>query len=156
MKNPFRLRPAAPADIPYLLDLETRCMRPHAEALWGAFRPREAAEIDPSTHHILSLPQAQTQTQTPGPAGCVSLLWRPTHLWIDKLYLEPALQNQGLGARLLQALTAQAEARALPTRLSVLSTNPALRLYLRHGFEIEDQDPERIRLRRPLPASSPG
>ena len=41
----------------------------------------------------------------------------------------------GIGSRLLAALLAEASNRRLDVCLTVRHTNPALRLYLRHGFE---------------------
>lgn len=48
--------------------------------------------------------------------------------------LLPEFQNRGIGAFLIRQLQEEAAASARPLRLSVLSTNPAHRLYERIGF----------------------
>lgn len=48
--------------------------------------------------------------------------------------LLPEFQNRGIGAFLIRQLQEKAAASARPLRLSVLSTNPARRLYDRTGF----------------------
>jgi len=57
-------------------------------------------------------------------------------LFLVDIGLLPQFQGQGLGTALLTDLLAEAEARRLPVRLQVAGANPALRLYLRLGFQL--------------------
>lgn len=117
-------------------------MRPHAVALWGGWRPR----ADP-----LPLPGTRIVMQGGARAGCLTLQSRPDCLWIDQLYLAPAFQGRGLGGAILRHAIAQAARQGLPLRLSVLTSNPALRFYQRHGFVIESETTERRQMLLPPP-----
>ena len=56
--------------------------------------------------------------------------------------LLPTVRNAGIGSSLLDRLKAQARSHSLPVELSVVKTNPAVRLYEREGFVvIADNDP---------------
>jgi GNAT superfamily N-acetyltransferase len=52
---------------------------------------------------------------------------------LEKLYVEPAEQNRGVGSALLDKAK---ELRPSGLYLWVFQKNPALRLYERHGFEL--------------------
>jgi ribosomal protein S18 acetylase RimI-like enzyme len=138
---PFRLRPAEKSDAGYILMLEEACMRAYAVALWGNWRPSATPETLDITDHEIIEDEAKA-------VGCIAVTWYPEHLFIEKLYIDPAFQNRGLGALALRAKVAEAAARGLPTRLSVLTTNPANRFYEREGFTVETETPERRRMVR--------
>ncbi|WEF24792.1 GNAT family N-acetyltransferase [Paracoccus sp. S3-43] len=141
LKRDLRLRPASPGDRGYLLALEERCMRGYAEALWGQWRPRPITEIDTAKYVVIEI-SAQH-------AGCLARTVTDEQLWIDSLYIEPAFQNLGIGGYLLEQDVCRAAASGLPTRLSVLTTNPAIRFYARHGFFVEKETAERRYMLRP-------
>ena len=129
------LRPATEADRPFLAWLEEICMRDHAVALWGVWRPRP--------DHAFSLEGVRIVVEADRDAGCVAVLRRRDHLWIDRLYVAPALQHHGLGAAVLRRVASEAASEGLPVSLSVLTTNPALAFYRRNGFRVECETPER-------------
>lgn len=132
------LRPAAPSDADYLLDLEERLMRGHAQALWGRFLPAQ----HPSAFDLAS---ARIVVFAGEPAGLLAVETAPDHLRLRKLYLEPQFQGRGLGRHLLAIVQAEAAARNLPLRLSVLRPNRrALAFYLREGLQIAEETDERI------------
>lgn len=140
------LRPATRADASYLLALEEACMRGYAEALWGHWRPSATVEtLDASGHEIIERDGEKV--------GCVAVTWEPDHLFIDRLYIAPAFQRQGIGAVILKRLSEQAATRGLPTKLSVLITNPADKFYAREGFIVESETPERRRMSKPVAVS---
>jgi GNAT superfamily N-acetyltransferase len=65
---------------------------------------------------------------------------RPDEIRLIDIALIPEVRNQGLGKALLQDLLDEARANTLPVRIHVESFNPAMRLYLRLGFNaVEDQ-----------------
>ncbi|HEY8376885.1 MAG TPA: GNAT family N-acetyltransferase, partial [Nannocystis sp.] len=51
------------------------------------------------------------------------------------LGVEPAMQGRQIGSALLRALSARADAAGLPCYLET-DREPAMRLYLRHGYEV--------------------
>ncbi|WP_271217052.1 GNAT family N-acetyltransferase [Streptosporangium carneum] len=69
---------------------------------------------------------------------------------MEHFYLVPGLQGRGLGSAVLRALLRQTDADGVPVRLNVLQGSPARRLYERHGFTVEVQDPVDVYMvRRP-------
>ena len=68
--------------------------------------------------------------------GYAGLCDYPDEAWVQTMAVAPAAQGQGLGARLLEALLAEAERRGQRTvRLEVRADNDAAQaLYARHGF----------------------
>lgn len=138
---PFRLRPADKPDAPYILRLEELCMRDYAVALWGSWRPSATVEtLDVAGHEMIE--------HAGRAVGCIAVTWNPDYLFIDKLYIDPEFQNRGLGALALRHKTGEAAEHGLPTKLSVLTTNPANRFYEREGFVLESETPERRRMVR--------
>lgn len=59
---------------------------------------------------------------------------RDDALHIIDLSILSAYQGRGIGGDILMALKNEAEGGKVPVELSVIQTNPALDLYLRHGF----------------------
>jgi len=73
----------------------------------------------------------------------------PGSYHISELHVDPDLRNQGIGGALLDWAEAQARAGGyLVMSLSTTTTNPARRLYERHGFRVAqtltDPDYERV------------
>ncbi len=111
-------------------------MRGYAEALWGCWRPSATIEaFDPANHYIIERDGVSV--------GCIAETWQPDHLFIGKLYVDAPFQRQGVGAVVLEKKSAEAGAKGVPIRLSVLTTNPAHAFYRREGFEVETETPER-------------
>ncbi len=76
-------------------------------------------------------------------------------VWVEDFYLDPARQGQGIGSwALAQILRADTEGR--PFRLNVLQGSPARRLYERHGFSLESEDPIDVHPMRPAERPSLG
>lgn len=73
--------------------------------------------------------------------------------WLEHFYLAPAHQGRGLGSAVLERLLQRIDADAAPVRLNVLQGSDARRLYERHGFTVEVQDPVDVfMVRRPRAA----
>jgi ribosomal protein S18 acetylase RimI-like enzyme len=64
----------------------------------------------------------------------------PDSLYHSQLFIEAPFQNRGLGAQVLTRLLHQTDAEGVPTTLSVVKSNPARRLYERHGFRLTHED----------------
>jgi GNAT superfamily N-acetyltransferase len=74
-------------------------------------------------------------------AGCVSLRPAEGAHWLEHFYLAPDLQGGGVGGAVLRALLERCDREGIPVRLNVLRGSPARRLYERHGFALESEDP---------------
>lgn len=62
-------------------------------------------------------------------------------LRLDHLYIRPGQQNQGVGAWVMERVKAQAGAADQAVTLAALKLSDANRFYLRHGFElVEEQE----------------
>ncbi|NUR86838.1 MAG: GNAT family N-acetyltransferase, partial [Nonomuraea sp.] len=70
--------------------------------------------------------------------------------WLEHFYLAPELQGRGVGSAVLKTVLRTADAGAVQVRLQVLQGSPARRLYERHGFTVESEDPVDVwMVRRP-------
>lgn len=111
-------------------------MRAYAEALWGSWKQSDTLMTLDITDHEIILDQGQA-------CGCIAVTWHPEYMFVEKLYIDPAFQGRGIGALALKIKTDFAAAKGLPTKLSVLTTNPADRFYQREGFTLESETSER-------------
>src|SRR5262249_27391089 len=75
--------------------------------------------------------------------GVIGVERHSDHWFLEKLYLLPAYQNQGLGGSLLERLKSETAFAQLALRLTVLEVNPARRFYERHGFVLVRTIPPR-------------
>lgn len=140
----YHLRPATEDDLALTYAITEAAMRGYVEQTWGRWEPEQQRHLHrqrytPHTHRIVLI------GDPPEVAGLVAIEDEPTHLQLAKLYLLPARRDQGLGTRLLQHVQQLARERAVPLRLRVLRVNTgAQRLYLRHGFRVVEETPERL------------
>ncbi|MBQ1106382.1 GNAT family N-acetyltransferase [Streptomyces anulatus] len=144
----WTLRPALPEDVEAIAELRAVVMRPDLERLGrydeGRVRQRLRDSYSPEHTSIVEAAGAF--------AGCVAL--RPTadDRWLEHFYLSPALQGHGIGSAVLRTLLDRADAERVPVRLNVLRGSAARRLYERHGFALEREDPVDVFLvREPAP-----
>ncbi|WP_196776348.1 GNAT family N-acetyltransferase [Rhizobium etli] len=128
-------RPAIEADKPFLVWLKEVGMREYAVALWGSWSP----DLDVRN----SIDGCQIIVEDGHDVGCVTVEKHSDHLWLEELFIEPASQRRGIGSKILWGVIADAESGEIPLRLSVLTNNPALDFYLRHGFRIHQESAER-------------
>ncbi|MFG3280775.1 GNAT family N-acetyltransferase [Streptomyces sp. NPDC048111] len=144
-RGAWALRPAEGADVEAIVELRAVAMRPDLERL-GRFdehrvRQRFRDAFCPSHTWIVLADGAF--------AGCVALRPAEDGYWLEHFYLAPAVQGRGLGSAVLRAVLARPEAIAAPVRLNVLQGSAARRLYERHGFAVESQDPVDVFMVRP-------
>jgi GNAT superfamily N-acetyltransferase len=64
--------------------------------------------------------------------------------WLEHFYVAPLWQGRGLGSAVLRAVLDQADADSVTVALNVLRGSAARRLYERHGFVVEAQDPDDV------------
>jgi GNAT superfamily N-acetyltransferase len=130
------LRPALPADAEFVFRLTEVCMRHYAEQTWGQWNETLTRDsFVPGTHRIIQYGGEDI--------GCIELIESSDELQLNKLYIWPDHQNQGIGTRLMSEAVADARIRQKPLRLSVLAVNPARRFYERLGFRLTRSTPER-------------
>lgn len=115
-------------------------MKEYAIALWGEWlRSATLKTVDIAGHQIVELDSQAI--------GCVATTRYENYLRINKLYISPDFQNRGFGAEVLSQID-EGNPADNPIKLSVLTTNPALKFYLREGFSVEKKDAERYSLVR--------
>ncbi len=142
----LRYEAVAAGDFEALLALRLRAMRPSLEAL-GRFDPergrqRLAQGFAPAFMRQLMVGDERVGFTTLRPAG------DGLSLELVHLYLEPAWQGRGLGARVLDRAKARADLARLPLTVEALQRSDANRFYRRHGFvEVAHSDWD-IRYRR--------
>ena len=127
------LRPATRGDAAFALHVTEACMRAYAEQTWGSWNA--CADLDLACDKVVQLEGQDI--------GLLGVERHPDHWFIDKLYLLPAYQRQGLGSTLLRRLIDSARSARVQLRLTVLEVNPARRLYQRQGFVVTHTVPPR-------------
>ncbi|MFH8484403.1 GNAT family N-acetyltransferase [Streptomyces longisporoflavus] len=142
----WALRAADSADLETIAELRAIVMRPDLERL-GRFdehrvRQRLRDAYAPGHTKVIVADGAF--------AGCVALRPAEDGQWLEHFYLDPALQGRGLGSAVLRELLGRTDSDGAVVRLNVLRGSPARRLYARHGFTVESEDPVDVfMVRRP-------
>ncbi|WP_433434764.1 N-acetyltransferase family protein [Nonomuraea sp. CA-141351] len=147
----WALRSAEPGDVEAIAELRATVLRADLQRL-GRFdehRVRQRFRDSFSSDHT-SIIVADGDF-----AGCVTLRPGEDGWWLEHFYLAPELQGQGLGSAVLRTLLERTDAENATVRLNVLQGSAARRLYERHGFTVETQDPIDIFMVR-QPAFAPG
>ncbi len=144
----WTLRPALPEDVESIAELRAVVMRPDLERLGRYDEDRVRQRLRDSYS-----PEHTSIVETAGAfAGCVALRPAADDRWLEHFYLSPTLQGHGIGSAVLRTLLDRADAERVPVRLNVLRGSAARRLYERHGFALEREDPVDVFLvREPAP-----
>ena len=147
----FRLRAATPDDLELIYEITKNAMCGYVKQTWGRWEESEQRSkcrenYTPDTHRFVEVEGVV--------AGLLATEIMPSHLWLVKLYLLSAFRGQGIGSVLLAQVLREADELGKPVRLRVLQVNTrAQALYVRYGFNIVEQTPERIFMERPLLAA---
>ncbi|MFJ8076300.1 GNAT family N-acetyltransferase [Streptomyces sp. NPDC096176] len=130
-------RPAGTADVEAIAELRAVVMRPDLERLcrFDEHRVRQRLRDSFSPQHTSVVLVAGAF------AGCVTLRPADGGQWLEHFYLAPEVQGRGLGSAVLRTLLDRTDADGSFARLNVLQGSAARRLYERHGFTVEIQDP---------------
>ncbi|MFF5077686.1 GNAT family N-acetyltransferase [Actinoplanes sp. NPDC000266] len=146
MTASWSLRPATAGDVEAIAELRAVVLRPDLERL-GRFdehRVRQRLRDSFSPRH--------TSIILYGGEFAGSITVRPG--WLEHFYLAPALHGRGVGSAVLRTVLAGADAEGTAVRLNVLRGSHAVRLYERHGFTVDSEDPvDLFMVRHPLPKS---
>ncbi|MFK4099755.1 GNAT family N-acetyltransferase [Streptomyces sp. NPDC019531] len=141
----WTLRPAHPADVEVIVELRAVVMRPDLERL-GRFDEHRVRQRfrDAFVAADMSVIEAGGRF-----AGCVALRRADDGHWLEHFFIDPRLQGRGLGSAVLRTLLARTDVGGEPVRLNVLQGSAAQRLYERHGFVVESEDPVDVFMVRP-------
>ncbi|TDO35279.1 L-amino acid N-acyltransferase YncA [Kribbella sp. VKM Ac-2527] len=133
----WALRPAEPADVEAIAELRAVVMRPDLERLgrYDEHRVRQRLRDSFSSQYTSIILSGDVF------AGCVTLRPAEDGQLLEHFYLDPSVQGRGLGSAVLRTLLDRTDADGLLVRLNVLQGSAARRLYERHGFTLETQDP---------------
>ncbi|WP_406217244.1 GNAT family N-acetyltransferase [Streptomyces canus] len=128
---------ATPADVEVIVELRAVVMRPDLERL-GRFDEHRVRQRfrDAFVERHMSIIMVEGRF-----AGCVALRPAADGHWLEHFFIAPELQGLGLGSAVLRSLLARTDADGELVRLNVLQGSAAQRLYERHGFTVETEDP---------------
>ncbi|WP_082563883.1 MULTISPECIES: putative protein N(5)-glutamine methyltransferase [unclassified Nocardioides] len=147
----WALRPARPEDVEPIAELRAVVMRPDLERLGRFDEQRVRQRLRDSL-----VPQHTWVIEADGAfVGCVALRPAEDGPWLEHFYLDPSVQGRGLGSAVLHSLLERADADGQQVRVNVLHGSAARRLYERHGFTLESEDPIDLWMVR-LPATTEG
>jgi GNAT superfamily N-acetyltransferase len=133
----WALRPAGTGDVEALAQLRATVLRADLQRL-GRYdehrvRQRMRDTFAPGYTSIIVIDGE--------PAGCVTLRPAAERSWLEHFYLAPERQGQGWGSAVLGTILEWTDAQGVTVGLNVLRGSAARRLYERHGFVVEAQDP---------------
>ncbi|GAA1592836.1 MULTISPECIES: GNAT family N-acetyltransferase [Kribbella] len=142
----WSLRPATADDLERLAELRAVVMRPDLERLgrYDEHRVRQRLRDAYAPEHTRIIEVAGDF------AGSVTL--RPAdRLWLEHFYLAPQYQGRGIGSGVLRSVLDRDD----DVWLNVLQGSPARKLYERHGFVLDSEDPVDVfMVRRRIPGPS--
>ncbi|MFF3904611.1 GNAT family N-acetyltransferase [Streptomyces sp. NPDC001848] len=131
------MRPASVPDVEAVAELRAVVLRADLERLgrYDAQRVRQRLRegFDPAHTWVIEVGGAFV--------GCVALRPAEDSHWLEHFYLAPRVQGNGVGSGVLRVLLERCDRSGVLVRLNVLQGSPARRLYERHGFMVEAEDP---------------
>ncbi|MET9384859.1 GNAT family N-acetyltransferase [Streptomyces sp. NPDC002928] len=141
----WALRSAAAADLEALVELRATVMRADLERLgrYDEHRVRQRLR-DSFSEQYTSIIMVDREI-----AGCVTVRPAEGRQWLEHFYLAPHHQGRGLGSAVLRTVLGRTDAQGMTVGLNVLQGSAARRLYERHGFVVEAQDPVDVFMVRP-------
>ncbi|WP_344476644.1 GNAT family N-acetyltransferase [Nonomuraea monospora] len=133
----WELRPASWADVEKVAELRAVVMRPDLERLgrYDEHRVRQRLRDSFEPAHAWTIEVGDDF------AGCVALRPAEGVYWLEHFFLDPRLHGRGIGTAVLGRLLERCDREGAVVRLNVLQGSAARRLYERHGFTVEAEDP---------------
>lgn len=145
----IKLRPAKAEDLPFLDDLRRVTLTPivtnhHA---WDDAKQRARVRA-----HFES---AQIITLNSEPIGLWKVYQEGESLHLSQVQVIPSHQGKGIGTQLITRLQHAARQQGLAITLHVYRSNPAIRLYQRHNFEVTTETVDMLTMIwRPTPSDN--
>jgi catechol 2,3-dioxygenase-like lactoylglutathione lyase family enzyme len=133
----IQFRPARECDIPFLLALRERTMRPHLEHAGMSWEQEaQLARVRAQFEHAAII------TIDGVDAGLLKLDKSRMPWELVQIQIDPAFQRKGHGSSIIRTVLDDAKRAGAAVRLGVLKANPARRLYERLGFRLAGEDDE--------------
>jgi catechol 2,3-dioxygenase-like lactoylglutathione lyase family enzyme/GNAT superfamily N-acetyltransferase len=133
----IQFRPARESDIPFLLALRERTMRPHLENAGMAWEhDAQLARVTAQFEHASIIMIAGVDS------GLLKLDKSRLPWELVQVQIDPAFQRKGHGESVIRTVLYDAKRAGAAVRLGVLKANPARRLYERLGFRVTSEDDE--------------
>ncbi|MFE2043111.1 GNAT family N-acetyltransferase [Streptomyces sp. NPDC059477] len=139
------LRNALAADVEVIAELRAVVMRADLERLgrYDEHRVRQRLRDSFSPEHT-SIIMIDGDL-----AGCVTVRPIEGRQWLEHFYLAPHHQGRGFGSAVLRTVLERTDTRGMTVGLNVVQGSAARRLYERHGFVVEAQNPIDVFMMRP-------
>ncbi len=130
------LKDSEPQDFAFLWEVRRSSMKQYLEQTWGAWD--EARQRKQFQASLLEFPHRiiEWQGQRIGILACQKF---PDWIMLNRIFLLPRAQKQGIGTRIIGEILKTASAQGLPVRVRGLRVNPARRLYERLGFVVTEE-----------------
>jgi len=129
--QPFTLRAATEADVPFLLSLREQTMDGHFRASGVVVTRDEHRERVRVRFECAQIIESEGRPAGLFKATRDGLAWE-----LIQIQLAPELQGRGIGEQLIRRLIDEARHAGASISLNVLHANPARRLYERLGFRV--------------------
>ena len=130
----YALRPAAQSDFEFIYQVTEAAMRPYVEQTFGTWVPEEQRRMagesfEPGVYQIITVKDRA--------AGVLATRAHVDYLKLEKIFLLPEFQGQGIGSSILRQLIHRSRDTGVPIRLRVLNSNlGAQKIYRRFGFTV--------------------
>jgi ribosomal protein S18 acetylase RimI-like enzyme len=135
----FRLRPPEKDDYPFMLALYLEGAQKHLSKIGRWDEPRLVGLFrngyNPAQMRIICVDNLDV--------GFIQVIEYLDRLYLRQLHLRDGFRGRGIGSKLIDAQLKRAAISVKPLTLEVLHGNPAKRLYLRLGFKVTGQDPDK-------------
>jgi ribosomal protein S18 acetylase RimI-like enzyme len=145
------LRPARPEDFDY-------CARLYFVGMDSVIRELnlDAAAHAAGFRQQWEVTQVRIITFDGADIGWLQSVTQSDSLYLAQLFVDSAFQGRGIGTEVMHRLIGEATRAGRAVTLSVVKTNPALRLYERLGFRVTHEDDRKFHMRRDPTADARG
>jgi GNAT superfamily N-acetyltransferase len=137
------LRPATSEDFLFARSLYYETMREVTERLFGWDEARE----DRKFAEQFKLDEVKIIVLDGSDVGWLQTQFDDAIIMLGQLYVSPPMQRRGIGKNVLKRLISDARRNGKSITLGVVKTNPARRLYERHGFRTTHEDQYKFYMR---------
>ena len=138
----YELLEASEHDLPWLFELHKAALGDYVAELWGwddGWQRRHFQDTTDLLNSRIILVGGER-------AGRLTVEEGDDYLALSYLALFPRWQNRGVGTEVVTDVLQRARSKGKAVKLSVLRSNPALRLYERLGFVVTERDAYRVKM----------